>query len=516
MSREEIHKLVGGYATGTLTPEERAALFQAALDDQELFDALAGEEALRDLLSDPASKAQVLAALDERTPRWYQRIGWLRPAAAALAMAGMAAVGVVWWRQMGPANVSRSQAPLVAQVRPTPPPAAPVAQGQAGDQPVQSKPLVAPGRIAPGGAPVSREAASPVRRFESSPSPPPKPVVLAPAAAVAGNLGASAQPAQPAAPAQTQAVASAAPPPTPALAGTVTDPTGTVVPGATIAVALDNLAVQMRARTDAQGNWSIAVPQPGLYHLTVAAPGFKTEQAAIDSQAAEARQIHTRLDVGASSEVVEVTPGVMTPFRQTETAAQLQPAAPGVATVDGSQAAPRPGTAFGAAAGVAGAPPSGARRLYEEAVAQPESSVTRVATGSLRAPMARAQAGPVLGLSYSVLPAAAAGPANTVEIRFTPAADGYLTVTTATGTALETARVERLKPFLTRPLPLSDRQVAVTYSRQPPPAMSKTSAQDSIGRLAPPVPPLQQTVAGVTYVAAPASTGALTFTIQLK
>ena len=65
MSREEIHKLVGGYATGTLTPEEREALFRAALEDQELFDALAREQALSDLLSDPASKAQLLAALEE-------------------------------------------------------------------------------------------------------------------------------------------------------------------------------------------------------------------------------------------------------------------------------------------------------------------------------------------------------------------------------------------------------------------------------------------------------------------
>ena len=74
MSRDDIHKLLGGYATGTLTPEEQQALFEAALDDQDLFDALAREQSLRDLLRDPAAKAQVLAALDERPWRWYQ--GW--------------------------------------------------------------------------------------------------------------------------------------------------------------------------------------------------------------------------------------------------------------------------------------------------------------------------------------------------------------------------------------------------------------------------------------------------------
>ena len=48
MSREDIQKLLGGYATGTLTPEEQQALFSAALEDQELFDALAREQSLRD------------------------------------------------------------------------------------------------------------------------------------------------------------------------------------------------------------------------------------------------------------------------------------------------------------------------------------------------------------------------------------------------------------------------------------------------------------------------------------
>ena len=34
MNRDAIQKLLGGYATGTLTPEEQQALFAAALDDQ--------------------------------------------------------------------------------------------------------------------------------------------------------------------------------------------------------------------------------------------------------------------------------------------------------------------------------------------------------------------------------------------------------------------------------------------------------------------------------------------------
>ena len=69
MSPEDIKKLLGGYATGTLTAEEQQALFAAALEDQELFDALAREQSLRDLLRDPAARAELLSALDTPASR---------------------------------------------------------------------------------------------------------------------------------------------------------------------------------------------------------------------------------------------------------------------------------------------------------------------------------------------------------------------------------------------------------------------------------------------------------------
>jgi len=75
MSRDEIAKLMGGYATGTLTPEERQALFEAALEDQALFDELALEQPLEELLSNPAARAHVLAALDDEPLPWNRRVG---------------------------------------------------------------------------------------------------------------------------------------------------------------------------------------------------------------------------------------------------------------------------------------------------------------------------------------------------------------------------------------------------------------------------------------------------------
>ncbi|HJV23880.1 MAG TPA: hypothetical protein VJ570_14350 [Holophagaceae bacterium] len=87
MRPHEAERLLGGYATGTLTEAERSALFTAALAHQEVFDALMDEEALRELLADPATRAQLLAALAEPAkvvPFWRRHPGALGLAASLL------------------------------------------------------------------------------------------------------------------------------------------------------------------------------------------------------------------------------------------------------------------------------------------------------------------------------------------------------------------------------------------------------------------------------------------------
>lgn len=139
MTRHEAEKLLGGYATGTLTDQEKSALFSAALDQQELFDALVDEEALRELLADPDARRRLLTLLPEapvRTAFW----DWLRrPAAIGLAasLAGAAVLGVALWQYSGPKKVAMSQ---VAEVRQTPPPAQPLLKPPEAPQlPVESK-----------------------------------------------------------------------------------------------------------------------------------------------------------------------------------------------------------------------------------------------------------------------------------------------------------------------------------------------------------------------------------------
>jgi hypothetical protein len=111
MTNDEIRTLLAGYATNTLTETERQALFEAALEDQELFDALNKEQPLKELLADPISRAQVRQALEkpQRVP-WWSR--WWTWTAAASAIA--ATVLVVAVTNSHPPETSRQYASLPA------------------------------------------------------------------------------------------------------------------------------------------------------------------------------------------------------------------------------------------------------------------------------------------------------------------------------------------------------------------------------------------------------------------
>jgi hypothetical protein len=126
MTRDDIRKLLGGYATGTLTPQEQQSLFAAALDDQELFNALANDQALRDLLRDPAARAHVLASLDDRPSAWRRTTAWMfRPAFVGAMLACLAIFGgyEVWQgRQARTASPVLTAAGDLARMTPAPTP----------------------------------------------------------------------------------------------------------------------------------------------------------------------------------------------------------------------------------------------------------------------------------------------------------------------------------------------------------------------------------------------------------
>jgi hypothetical protein len=76
MAPFDYEKLLGGYATGTLTEAERHLLFEAALQDQRLFNTLADEETLKALLDDPVSRQQLIRALETGEQREEKQWRW--------------------------------------------------------------------------------------------------------------------------------------------------------------------------------------------------------------------------------------------------------------------------------------------------------------------------------------------------------------------------------------------------------------------------------------------------------
>ena len=130
MNPEDVRKLIGGYATGSLSEAERKALFDAALDDQELFDELAGEQVLKEILEEPGARQRLLSTLGAKSiqaPWWSKPWLWM---GAAVTVA-VAIIIVVAQRTPLPqptqeiAQVLKSAEPVAAPA--PPPPAAPVA-----------------------------------------------------------------------------------------------------------------------------------------------------------------------------------------------------------------------------------------------------------------------------------------------------------------------------------------------------------------------------------------------------
>ncbi len=169
MTHEQARKLLGGYATNSLTEAERKALFEAALEDQELFDALQQEEALKELLTDPESRRQIQQALAETLV--------LRPAPTR---------GRIWvWG--GLAGAVAAAILIIALIRPSQQPQYQVARVAPPPSVEQAKPVI----VAPP-APVSSEPARPAvpapaksRPRKLSPLPPSTPAVTPPAPAFA-------------------------------------------------------------------------------------------------------------------------------------------------------------------------------------------------------------------------------------------------------------------------------------------------------------------------------------------
>ena len=164
---EQVKYLLGGYATGTLTPQENAALMEAALEDQELFNALADDESLRRYLAEPEFRKDLLRATEPKP----HRMRWI----TALATAAACLFAALLW------TTHRTSAPTqemaINRPQPVAPPPGPAYGVQsiqvkpaAPQKPVNRKPQTRPAPVAPmqpaltAPPAVSAEAAGTVKR----------------------------------------------------------------------------------------------------------------------------------------------------------------------------------------------------------------------------------------------------------------------------------------------------------------------------------------------------------------
>jgi hypothetical protein len=180
MTNDQARKLLGGYATNSLTEAERKALFEAALDDQELFDALQQEEALKELLADPISRNHIQQALAQplvsSPSRWWSR-GWPWVGVAGAVAATVLIVAVIRSNQQPAYPVARVAPPAEVRVQPEPSKPAIVAPAEPKSRP-QPRKLPSP--------PKTRQAENALRQPPAAglPPPPPRPQsAAAPAAA---------------------------------------------------------------------------------------------------------------------------------------------------------------------------------------------------------------------------------------------------------------------------------------------------------------------------------------------
>ncbi|HWY57446.1 MAG TPA: carboxypeptidase regulatory-like domain-containing protein [Terriglobales bacterium] len=102
------------------------------------------------------------------------------------------------------------------------------------------------------------------------------------------------------------------------IAGTVTDPSGAVVSGAKVSAKSTTTDVTQTTTTNAGGSFRLPLLKPGTYRLTVTQNGFRTASETVEVAVSAVANVSIKLDVGQTSETVEVTAG--TPLIETENA----------------------------------------------------------------------------------------------------------------------------------------------------------------------------------------------------
>lgn len=91
------------------------------------------------------------------------------------------------------------------------------------------------------------------------------------------------------------------------ITGTITDPSGAVVPDATVTVVNENTGATRTATSNEQGSFSFPELQAGTYSLTVTKAGFrKLTQKNVELHVADVTNLNVRVEMGPTAETVTV------------------------------------------------------------------------------------------------------------------------------------------------------------------------------------------------------------------
>ncbi len=149
---KDPRELLGGYATGTLTEHELQYLMSAALEDQDLFDELQDEIALKQALDAPGVRRRLLAKLEEEEPagtpvvpaiREGEKRGWFRWQWGAVGLAAAALAVLTFVLLEAPTqniDVAKLETQAGAQVEAAAEP--PEAVGAESNEATQEKPRI--------------------------------------------------------------------------------------------------------------------------------------------------------------------------------------------------------------------------------------------------------------------------------------------------------------------------------------------------------------------------------------
>ncbi len=100
------------------------------------------------------------------------------------------------------------------------------------------------------------------------------------------------------------------------ITGVVTDPSGSVIPSATVTLKDETKGVTQQTTTNAQGTYRFYLLTPGPYTVSVTATGFQTTNRRVDVAVGQIQTVGFQLTLGASSSSVTVTEAA--PLLQTD------------------------------------------------------------------------------------------------------------------------------------------------------------------------------------------------------